>query len=170
MVSNRTILAIKLATRGFGYVVLDGQKLIDWGTKETRSDKERRTLKQLEKLIAVYTPKHLLLPDYSQYPRRQTERILNLTKFIATYATQNGLSLQLVSWPKVCAYFRVAGAATKHEMALKTAERFPELASFVPPFRKPWMSEHHRMCVFQAAALALSYLEGVVGRIAKREE
>ena len=37
------------------------------------------------------------------------------------------------------------------------AERFPELARYPPPERKPWMSEDLKMAIFDAAAFALAF-------------
>ena len=40
------VLAIDPSTRGFGFAVLEGpERLIDWGVKETKIDKNKRTLK-----------------------------------------------------------------------------------------------------------------------------
>jgi len=39
------VLAIDPSTRGFGFAVLEGpDRLIDWGVKETKVDKNRRSL------------------------------------------------------------------------------------------------------------------------------
>jgi hypothetical protein len=46
---------------------------------------------------------------------------------------------------------------TKQEMAEMLAGKFPdELASRLPPKRKPWKSEDSRMDIFEAVALALA--------------
>ena len=40
------VLAIDPSTRGFGFAVLEGpNRLIDWGVKETKVDKNKRSLK-----------------------------------------------------------------------------------------------------------------------------
>ncbi|WP_156527887.1 hypothetical protein [Bradyrhizobium stylosanthis] len=47
----------------------------------------------------------------------------------------------------------------------KTAERIakhiPAFEQYVPPPRKPWMSEDRRMGLFDAAALALTFFQTV---------
>jgi hypothetical protein len=47
---------------------------------------------------------------------------------------------------------------TKHDIALVLADRFPELRSWRPRRRKAWMSEDERMNIFDALALAESFL------------
>jgi hypothetical protein len=46
---------------------------------------------------------------------------------------------------------------TKHRLAETIARRIPGLQLYVPPVRKPWMSEDARMGIFDAAALASVY-------------
>jgi len=45
---------------------------------------------------------------------------------------------------------------TKYENARRVAERFPVLTRELPPKRRAWESEHYRMSVFAAAALAMA--------------
>jgi hypothetical protein len=47
---------------------------------------------------------------------------------------------------------------TKHQRAQAVIERFPVFAQKLPPKRKPWESEHYRMSMFSAAALAMKLL------------
>jgi hypothetical protein len=45
--------------------VLEGpDRLIDWGVKETRSDKNRRSLKLIAELIDCYQPRVIVVADY----------------------------------------------------------------------------------------------------------
>jgi RNase H-fold protein (predicted Holliday junction resolvase) len=51
------VLAIDPSTRGFGFAVLEGpNRLIDWGVKETKKNKNARTLKLIDELIDRYLP------------------------------------------------------------------------------------------------------------------
>ena len=59
------VLAIDPSTRGFGFAVLEGpNRLIDWGVKETKTDKKRRTLKLIEDIIDRYQPRVIVVEDY----------------------------------------------------------------------------------------------------------
>jgi hypothetical protein len=44
----------------------------------------------------------------------------------------------------------------KYQRAAALAERFPQLQSRLPRFRKPWMTEDPRVNVFDALAFALA--------------
>jgi hypothetical protein len=58
---------------------------------------------------------------------------------------------------QVIQYFAELGAVTKHKIAEAIAKHIPALSLYVPPARKPWMSENARMGIFDAAALAWLY-------------
>jgi len=47
---------------------------------------------------------------------------------------------------------------TKYENARRVAEHFPVLTRELPPKRQIWQSEHYRMSIFTAAALAMAQL------------
>ena len=49
------------------------------------------------------------------------------------------------------------GAFTKYQIATTIAERLPELAPRLPPFRKPWLSEDYRMSIFDAVSFPVAF-------------
>jgi hypothetical protein len=65
--------------------------------------------------------------------------------------------------------FAEFGLPNKHSMAELIAKHIPALEHYLPPPRKPWMSEDARMGIFDAAALALVFFQragGSEGQIA----
>ena len=154
------ILAIDPATRGFGFAVLEGsQRLIDWGVKETKTDKKRRTLKLIGELIEWYRPGVTVLEDTSAQASRRCSRVDSLIEAIVKLAQKNNVKVRRISKLTVKQAFAECPAQTKYEIATAIGKRFPELAPRVPPFRKPWMSEDYRMSIFDAVALALGHFE-----------
>jgi hypothetical protein len=59
-------------------------------------------------------------------------------------------------WAEI-AFAKITAAMTKRQIAEKIAKDLPDLSLYMPPERKPWMSEHARMGIFGAAALAWMY-------------
>jgi hypothetical protein len=53
---------------------------------------------------------------------------------------------------------------TKHKIAEAIAKHIPALDLYVPPARKPWMSENARMGIFDAAALAWLFFDSLSDR------
>src|ERR1700752_2893866 len=149
------VLAIDLSTRGFGFAVLEGpNRLIDWGVKETKVDKKRRSLKLTDDLIEQYQPRMIVVEDYAGKGSRRCQRIQGLINDISKLVLKRKIRVRSFSWAKVKQAFSESSALTKHEIAIAIASRFPELAPRLPRFRKPWMSEDFRMSIFDSAALA----------------
>ena len=146
------------STRGLGFAILEGpNRLIDWGVKETKTDKKRKSLRLIEDLIEQYQPRMLVVEDYESKGSRRCERVGELISDISKLASKRRLSVKRWSRLKVKQAFAETGASNKYKIAVAIANRFPELAPRLPRFRKPWMSEDYRMSIFDAVALALTH-------------
>jgi hypothetical protein len=55
-------------------------------------------------------------------------------------------------------YFGRYNAGTKYQIAQSVATLLPELAWKLPRNHKPWETEHHRMSIFDAAAVVVAHL------------
>jgi len=148
------VLAIDPSTRGFGFAILEGpNRLIDWGVKETKIDKKKRSLKLITELIELYQPNTIVVEDYSAKGSRRCQRVGELIRDISKIAVKRGIRVKSISRLKVKQAFSESSALNKHEIAIAIAKRFPELTPRLPRFRKSWMSEDYRMSIFDAVGL-----------------
>ena len=158
MTRNKSVrvLAIAPLTRGLGYAVMEGpDKLVAHGNKAILRDKNSRALKWVEKFIRLYQPAVLVLPDVNAKDTRRAERIKLLHKKIGALAREHELKVRLISVTRVREQLLGDRQGTKQACAEALAARFPvELASRLPPKRRPWMSEDPRMDIFDAVGLA----------------
>jgi Holliday junction resolvasome RuvABC endonuclease subunit len=155
---NIRVLAIDPSTRGFGYAVLEGpNRLIDWGVKETKTDKKSRSLKLIADLIDLYQPSVIVVEDYATKGSQRCSRIRELIDDISQLAATRNVKVRRFSRVKVKQAFSESNASTKYDIAVAIANRFPELAPRLPRFRKPWMSEDYRMSIFDAIAFGLTF-------------
>lgn len=153
------VLAIGPSTRGFGFAVLEGpNQLIDWGVKETKTDKTRRSLKLIADLIDQYEPAVVVLEDYAGKGSRRCRRIQGLISDISKLASKRKIRVRSFSRARVKQAFFECGTSTKYEIATAIATQFPELAPRMPRFRKPWMSEDYRMSIFDAMSFGLTFV------------
>ena len=88
---------------------------------------------------------------------RRCARVEGLIDKVRQLAVKEGLKSRCIPVSRVKKVFRTFLANTKHEIAHAVAQQLPELAPWLPPYRRPWMSEDYRMAIFDAAALALTY-------------
>ena len=156
---EKRVLAIDPSTRGFGFAVLEGpERLIDWGVKEARDNKRVKCLEQIEKLMEHYQPDSIVVEDAEAKGSRRCRRVRELISAILKLTSTRGIKSRSFSRRAVRKAFSQHGASTKHEIATAIADRFPdELGPRLPPLRKPWMTEDHRMSIFDATALALTF-------------
>ena len=153
------VLGVSPSTRGFGFAVLEGEgTLADWGATEVKGDKNPQSLVKIERLIMHYEPDILVLPDVSGKGSRRAPRIRSLCHQIADLAQRRELRVVTLSTEQVRHRCLGTKQGTKHELAENLADRFPsELASSLPPKRRPWTSEDRRMDIFDAVGFVLAF-------------
>jgi Holliday junction resolvasome RuvABC endonuclease subunit len=155
---NLRILAIAPSTRGFGFSVLEGERLIDWGVKSVKGDKNKQSLLKIKEMISRYHPGVLVFEDYSAKGSRRSPRIRKLGHQIAALAKSCKVRVKLFSRQQVRKAFFADGQGTKDVLADMLAKQFPEELGFrLPPKRRPWMSEAYQMGIFEAVALVLIF-------------
>src|SRR5258705_8120263 len=96
------VLAIDPSTRGFGFAVLEGaNRLIDWGVKETKTDKKKKSLKLIDDLIDVYLPSAIVVEDYAGKGSRRCRRIERLINDISKLASKRQIKVRSISRVKI---------------------------------------------------------------------
>lgn len=154
------ILAIDPSTRGFGFAVLEGaNRLIDWGTRSARKNKNDACRKKIADLIDCYQPDILVVENCVVKGSRRCLRVRRLIDAIAKLAGERKIRTRRISRKQVQAAFVETGTSTKHEIATVISKRFPELVPHLPPERKAWMSEDCRERVFGAVGMTLVTFE-----------
>jgi hypothetical protein len=154
------ILAVALSTRGFGFVVMEGQKtIIECGGRvATGGKKNAQSVAKAEKLLNFYQPDVLVLQDVQAKGSHRAPRIKTLNRQIKAVAEKRKIRVKLISGKQMRTLLLGNAKGTKQEMAEALAAQFPdELASRLPPKRKPWKSEDARMDIFDAVALAAAF-------------
>jgi len=150
------VLAIDPTKRGLGFAVLEGPlTLVDWGEKSARREKNVQSLTKTNELMRHYNPDILVLEDWRGL--RRGERIQRLLRKIIGLAKRRRLKTRCLARSQVHAVFASSGTLTKHEIARVVARCFPELAPHLPPYRRLWMNQDHRMTFFTAVALGLTF-------------
>jgi hypothetical protein len=154
------VLAIYLQTRGFAFVLFEAWLApIDWAVQEIRgADKNKRCLKRIDSLLNLHTPDVVVLQQISEDDTQRVRRIQKLNHDIARLAERRGIEVRTYPRSSVLESFAFNFAATtKQRIAETIAKQISALSLYLPPVRKQWMSEHERMGIFEAAALAWMY-------------
>ena len=147
------VLAIDPTSRGFAFAVLAGpHQLLDWGTREVKTEKDY--VPAVGELCDQYEP-HMMALERELGSRRSKRGPIRI-RAAASVAAEKEIATVKFSRKQVNEWF---GASTKHEVALRIADRFPELKERLPRERSVGSSEDERMNIFDAISFALTVLE-----------
>jgi Holliday junction resolvasome RuvABC endonuclease subunit len=152
------ILGAAFSTRGFGYAVLEGDALIDFGRKRIYGDKNKGALAGLKQVLERNQPDLLVLPDaHHAKGTERVPRIKTLQRAVMTVAKQRKIKAVKIAGTELRSALLGNAAGTKQEMAELLAKQFPdELASLLPSKRKLWENEDPRMDIFDAVGLVVA--------------
>ncbi len=155
------VLAIDPTNRGCGFAVFEGPtRLIDWGIKRVGGrNVNAGCIAAVVRLLRWYEPECLVIEDCAVRGARRRDRVRRLTDDLVDLARRFHVRAVRVPWTRVRRACGSSPIATKEQIAARLAEQFPELARHLPAHRKPWMSEDVRMSIFDAAALARTWLD-----------
>lgn len=153
---NTRILAITPSTRGIGFAILEGHnKLLDWGVRSGKGDKNKVSIAHVKTLIARERPEVIVLQEMKDV--RRAPRIKTLNRQIMAVVKSRKVILEQLWDTQVKRKLLAENEGTRHALAEAVAKRFPnELGLSLPPKRKPWKSEDPRIDFFYAVALALT--------------
>ncbi len=133
----------------------------DWGVHDVRgANKNVRCLARIRHICQRYEPETLVTQNTGPDGTHRTLRIRRLNRALHEVADAKGLPVYAYSRIAVRQCFGAA-AATKHLIAEIIVKHIPSFERYLPPKRKPWMSEHARMALFDAAALGLTHFRSV---------
>ena len=145
-------LALEIRSQRFGFAVVEGGQLLDWGVRE-HGGQPLVASQKVASLVDLYGPAAVVIRK-----RERHRHPSDVFPAIRSALRLRAVILRLVSAKKVRAHFAELGGTTKFEIAKSIAQRFPELAWSVPPKRKPWQSESYHAAIFDAAATASAFL------------
>jgi hypothetical protein len=148
--------------RGIGYAVFDHDRTpLDWGVKETRTDKAAACLRHVSELIALFRPRHVVLELADVPTSRRHHRIRELISELAVLCERRNVATVLFPRQHVYLCLGLQPSDSKDAMARAIGRKIPTLAHRVPAPRRPWESEKHAMAMFMAAALALTHFHEI---------
>ena len=123
------MLAIDPYTKGFGFAVLEGpERLIDYGVKKVKGDKNCACLKKLADLIERYQPDVIVLESLTGKGFRRCQRVQQLLRESSKLAANKKIKTRSLSRSQIIKAFYSLGAFNKYQIASSIARQFPGLA------------------------------------------
>ena len=135
------------------YVLFEGPYApLIWSTIDGHA---RRCMTTYVSLIEQYHPEAVVLEDTAN----RIPRIQKLNQEIYEQAATDGTPVVQFSRQDIQRAFAYLGAVNKDTIAREIAKHIHWFERYVPPARKPWSTEHTRMGLFDATALALLFYQ-----------
>lgn len=152
------VLSVSLTIRGFAYILFEGPHTpVDWGIHDARGQKKNANcLAKIAAHIERFRPDLLVLENVEHQSSHRSARVRALSHDLYIFAEDYGVPVERISREDIWDAFAPLGAQNKDEIAEVIAEELPVLVRYLPPTRKPWMSEDARMGLFDAAALYMT--------------
>jgi len=151
------ILALDIRAYQIGYVgVAIPNRLLAFGV--ARFTSRLVGLARLTVIMRRIHPTALVLRKISARSARNTAGAKVLLRSAWLAAHRSALAVSMIRDRQVRDHFGTLGVTTKYQVALFLTKQFPELEWKLPPPRKAWKREHPNMSIFDAAALAMTYL------------
>jgi hypothetical protein len=159
------VLAIYPSTRGLAFVLFESAlSPVDWGVKIVRgARKNDECLRFVGALLDRYEPRIVVLQDTGPQGTARAHRIRHLNAAIAGLIGSAGVEAISFSRAEVMRAFASVGVVNKRQLAEAIAKHIPAFQRYLPPVRKPWMSEDSRMNLFDAASLVLTFFRSPSG-------
>lgn len=158
VISNPRVVGIDVRPHSFAFIVLEDRRVLDFGSRtSSRSDPRDSLSRRLKRILDMYQPETVVMRKRGARKIAYKERYSNAASLRQVCVNSNAVVVE-VGPRAVRKHFKVENAWTKYEIAYAVASFLPELGWQLPPQRKSWQGEHHRMAIFDAAAVALTHL------------
>jgi len=157
----RKVIAFEIRPRRFGFVVLEGLELVDWGVRGYGGKLATvGSIKKIESLLDFHQPHRIVVMDRGGRiaPTEPEKAVLQGMTALRSEASRRDIKVSRVPTNRIRGYFAKQGCGTKHEIASAIARSFEPLAWKLPPKRKPWQREPYHALMFDAAATAMTFL------------
>jgi hypothetical protein len=160
--SNGRILALEVRSRwtGFAGFELTGH-LMEWGRRKYKikgPEFAATAARRICAIIDLWPPTTIVVRTRTVRSSSARRRIRTILCTVRREAKKRSIEFRRISAKTVRYYFAARHCKSKHQVAALIAQWFPELSWKLPPKRKSWKSEDHRMVIFDAAATALAFL------------
>jgi len=166
--TTKRVLAVDPTSHGFGFAILEGpNRLVDWGVKKLRHNKNARCRQEVLRLIADFEPDVVVVEHTKHKSCWRRLRVRRLIESLCTTAKKRHFRVSRIPRRSVQRHFGIHRPATKRQVAVAIAERFPELEPYLPPTWDRLVkrlhaddSEDERFGIFDAVGFALTFYEG----------
>ena len=163
--TNTSVRTLSLDVRSakFGFVVFEEpDQLADYGVRSYacgHGPLNTVLRRSFRKLINLYFPSLIVFRIPPNRADNRTRRAKVAAGILRKESKRQSIPIRCISRGTIKRFFRAQGLTNKYRIASYLADRFPNLAWKLPPRRRLWQSERHRMSIFDAVAAGVVCLQ-----------
>lgn len=150
-------LALEIRSWNFGFAVLEGSNLLEWGVCRFPGGQLAAAIRGLRRLMRIYAPSIIIARRTRRAKSGSSEKAARLLRKISGELQRHSVTFVVLTRADVRNFFVENGCANKYQIAVAVADRFERLKSRIPRPRKPWDKERGIVPVFDAAATAIAF-------------
>jgi len=160
--ADRTrVLALDVRHSRFAYGLFEGPKrLLDWGISGVPAhcnDRVAWTARRMTALLKDFSPEVIVVKRPIRGSKTINPTQVPILDSILQVTQALAVPVHFLEIEDIRAAFRGFEARRKDDVASILVQIFPELLSRLPPRRREWQSEPHRMILFDAISAGLAY-------------
>lgn len=152
-------LALEIRSRKFGFTLLEGKELLDWGVRSFPSGKlgGDAAIKGLSLLLKLYAPSVVIARRTRRVKNESSKQASSILRKIQIELTRRSVRFEVLERRDIMQFYAEHGCRTKQEIAALLAENFRYLKLRVPRRRKAWEPERYILAIFDAFATAVAF-------------
>ena len=149
-------LALEIRSGRFGFAVIEGSTLLDWGACAFDTSGLDYAMSRLAFLLRIYRPATVVARTTRRGADDFSKNAAKVLRKIRNKLERGDVRFVLLARHDVHNFFSKRGCGNKHEIAGVIADRFSQLKARVPKLRKPWDCESAITAVFDAIASVMA--------------
>jgi hypothetical protein len=158
---HQRLLCLDLRPRRTGFAVFDDARtLLDYGVRNFDGDapsREAIAMRRISSLLDLHSPGVMIIRRGSKKSAEANNVVSKVIQAVQEETLRRSIVLHILDTKNVYLFFAIHGCRTKHQIAMRLAQWFSELAWSLPAKRRPWQNEPHNLTVFDAVAAAIVY-------------
>ena len=154
------IVGVVSTTHGFAYAVTEGPRHLVASGQRAASPSLSDAVRRFGNVISKARP--LFVAFDRDSGQRKGRRGRQFVRAVSAVCEAHGVMLIAIGRTEIRRLSK-QGRPSKWDIGDIVATWFPEIASKLPPRRKPWESENDRIGIFMAIAAAVAAWEGFRG-------
>ena len=144
------VMGIAVASGRIAYVVLEGDRLLDWDVSQAASKSPERASTKAAEWIGLLKPEAVISEAPGSNPRKRGATIALMEAVHKAAQDSDAISITTT---------KVRHHKDKYREARALAQEYPELLPRLAKKPACWLAEPRRMILFEALALALRLRE-----------